>query len=109
MRIKKACGRVYGADLTVAEKKAMGAEIQRQLAEHTQKHEAEFDAMILWELHIQLGWGEKRLRKFFDAFGDAVDALVKRYELDSSDDVWLCTHKLKEIGVDIERWEAERG
>ncbi len=108
MRVKKSLGRVYGAELTAAERKAMNIEIEKQLAEYTRKHQAEFDALVLWELHIQLGWGEKRLRKFFDAFGGAVNALVKRYEMEDEDDVWLCTQKLKEMGVDIEQWEREK-
>lgn len=109
MRIKKACGKVYGADLTATERKAMNMEIQRQLAEYTEKHQAEMDALVLWVLHAQLGWGPKRLRRFFDSMGDEVDALVKRYEMDDSDDVWLCTNMLKKLGVDVEQWERERG
>lgn len=34
-------------------------------------------------------------------------ALLKRYEMDDSDTVWLCTHKLKEYGLDIEQWNKE--
>lgn len=34
MRIKKAAGKVYGAAMTVVEKKAMNLEIQGQLAEY---------------------------------------------------------------------------
>lgn len=30
------------------------------------------------------------------------------YEMDISDDVWLCTHKLKEIGVDVEDWYRQK-
>lgn len=66
------------------------------------------DAIILWELHTQLGLGPKRLKKFFDGFSDALNALVNRYEMDISDDVWLCTHKLKEIGVDVEDWYRQK-
>lgn len=51
MRIKKAAGKVYGAAMTVAEKKAMNLEIQRQLAEYDKKHATEIDALILWVLH----------------------------------------------------------
>ena len=50
MRIKKAAGKVYGAAMTVAEKKAMNLEIQRQLAEYDKKHATEIDALILWVL-----------------------------------------------------------
>ena len=104
MQIKKAGGKIFGASLTAAEQKAMNMEIQRQLVEYDRKNELELDAIILWELHTQLGLGPKRLKKFFDGFSDALNALVNRYEMDISDDVWLCTHKLKEIGVDVEDW-----
>ncbi len=63
MRVKKAGGRVYGADMSAAEKKA---------AEYDRKHALEIDAMILWVLHQQLGWGEKRLRKFYDNFAGEI-------------------------------------
>lgn len=109
MRIKKACGKVYGADLTAAEQKAMDMEIQRQLAEYTEKHRLEMDALVLWSLHAQLGWGPKRLRQFYNHFGDEVSALVKRYEIDDTDDIWLCTEMLKRLGVDIKQWDRERG
>lgn len=51
MYMKKAGGKVYGAHLTAAEKKAMDIEIRRQLAEYDLKHANELDAMILWHLH----------------------------------------------------------
>lgn len=60
MVVKKAGGKIYGAVLTSAEKKAMNMEIERQLAEYTRKHEVELNAMILYVLHEQLGFGEQR-------------------------------------------------
>lgn len=57
MQVKKAGGKVYGAVLTAAEKKAMDLEIQRELAEYDRKHIAEIDATILWVLHEQFGFG----------------------------------------------------
>lgn len=50
MVVKKAGGKIYGAVLTSAEKKAMNMEIERQLAEYTRKHEVELNAMILYSL-----------------------------------------------------------
>lgn len=108
MYIKKAGGKIFGAGLTAAEKKAMDLEIQRQLAEYDRKNELEIKALVLWELHEQLGFGEKRLRQFYDRFTPSLNALVKRYEMDNSDDIWLCTEQLKEIGVDIEEWDKEK-
>lgn len=34
--------------------------------------------------------------------------LIKHYEM-PDDYVWLCKEKLKEIGVDVEAWNKERG
>lgn len=86
MKVKKAGKRVFGAVMSAAEKKAMDMEIQRQL-----------------------GFGNKRLKKFYDNFSRGIEALIRRYEMEQGDDVWLCTYKLKEIGCDLEKWEKERG
>ena len=107
MRVKKANGKIFGAAMSAAEKKAINLEIQRRLAEYDRKNLAELDAMILWVLHDQFGFGTKRLRRYYDSFCACTDALVKRYEMDVEDDIWLCTQKLKEIGVDIEAWHRE--
>lgn len=109
MKVKKAGKRVFGAVMSAAEKKAMDMEIQRQLAEYDRKHIREIDALVLWELHEQLGFGNKRLKKFYDNFSRGIEALIRCYEMEQGDDVWLCTYKLKEIGCDLEKWEKERG
>ena len=62
MHIKKAGGKVYGAILTAAEKKAMDIEIQKELAEYDRKHIAEIDATILGVLNEPFGFGAQRLR-----------------------------------------------
>ena len=107
MHVKKAGGKVYGAVLTAAEKKAMEIEIQKELAEYDRKHIAEIDATILWVLHEQFGFGAQRLRTYYDAFHDRIKELVSRYEMEDQDDIWLCTQMLKRIGVDIEGWHKE--
>lgn len=110
MRVKKARGKVYGVTLTTTERKAMNIEIQKQLAEYTRKHAIELDAMFLWYLHEEFGFGIKRLKKVHDEFMLKVKELCQKYEMtDEGDDVWLCTHKLKEYGIDIEEWNRERG
>ena len=108
MIVRKANGKIYGAELTAAEKKAMNLEIQRQLAEYDAKHILEIDALVLWQLHEQLGFGPKRLKKFFSAFNPAIDALTKRYELEDEAQVWLCTYQLQNYGIDLKKWENER-
>ena len=85
----------------------MDLEIQRQLAEYDRKHLIEIDAMILWVLHEQFGFGAKRLRRYYDSFRASTNALIERYQMDTGDDVWLCTQMLKRIGVDVEQWHKE--
>ncbi len=80
MQIKKAGGKVYGASFTAAERKAIDMAIQSQFAEYDRKHALEIDAMILWQLHEQLGFGVKRLKRFYDNFVPAMDELISRYE-----------------------------
>ena len=110
MRIKKAGGKVYGATLTAAERHAMNMEIQRQLGDYTRKHAIEVDAMFLWYLHEEFGFGIKRLKKVFTGFHPRMLELCDRYEMhDEGDDIWLCTRKLKDIGVDLDEWLKEVG
>lgn len=47
------------------------------------------------------------LRRFYDRFKAEYFDLIKRYEMDESDNIWLNTYKLKEIGVDIESWNRD--
>ena len=55
MRIKKAGGKVFGAVLTAAEKKAMNMEINRQIVEADKRYADDIDAMVLYTLHVHLG------------------------------------------------------
>lgn len=103
MLVKKAGGKVIGGQLTVAEKKAMDLEIQKQLAEYDRKHLMEIDAVVLWQMHVQLGFGKKRLERFYSHFTQEFSALIKRYDMEDDDGIWLCTHQLKKIGVDMEK------
>ena len=48
MRIKKAGGKVFGAVLTAAERKAMDMEINRQIVEADRRYADDIDAMVLY-------------------------------------------------------------
>lgn len=110
MYVKKMGGKVYGASFTAAERKALNLEIQRQLAEYTRKHALEMDAVFLLCLHEEFGFGLKRMKQAFMSLSSRVDELCDKYEMhDEGDNLWLCTRKLKELGVDLEQWEKERG
>lgn len=93
--------------LTSAEQKAFDIEIKRQMAEYDKKHIREIEALILWVLHEQYGFGKKRLKRFYDSFDMEIAALLERYVMNENDDVWLCTRKLKDAGIDISEWSKE--
>ena len=89
MRIKKAGGKIFGAVLSAAEKKAMDMEINRQIVEADRRYADDIDAMVLYTLHVHLGFGKKRLRKFYDAFSAEHDRLIWYYQM-PDDYTWLC-------------------
>lgn len=57
---------------------------------------------------VEEGLAMARIR-LGDKFSRGIEALIRRYEMEQGDDIWLCTYKLKEIGCDLEKWEKERG
>ena len=93
--------------LTNKQKIAMDQEIQKQIAEYDKNNWQEIDAMVLWVLRQQTGWGAKRLRRFHDEFANELRALINRYEMNTEDTAWLCTRKLKDAGIDISEWSKE--
>lgn len=93
--------------MTSQEKQAMHKEIKRQLLKMDEEHANDVDAAILYTLHITLGFGKKRLRRFFDNFHKTMLDLETYYEM-PNDSPWLCRRKLKDIGVDVAEWNEER-
>ena len=107
MRVKKFNGRIYGAELTAAERKAMDIEITRQVLERDEKYKEDIDAMVLYVLMSHYGWRKKRLRRFWKAFAEEHKALRECYLIDSDENRYVAHWKLKQIGVDIDQWYKE--
>lgn len=101
MNIKKFGKIVYGASFTKDEQKAIDMEVRRQLKDYDEKHSIELDAIRLWEIREATGWGPKKLAEAYKRMYMATTELLNRYEMEEEDSLWLCTRKLKEIGVDI--------
>ena len=82
-----------------------------------QSYATALDATLLWTLHSDYGFGVRRLRQFwerlirnrvlFRAFyrGDA-DTYELRNTGENAEDIALVS-ALRDIGVDLEAWEAE--
>ncbi len=108
MRVKSYKGRVFGAELTAAERKAMNIEINRQIAERDAQYAADIDALVLYTLMARYGWKKKRLKGFWDAFNAEHKALREFYELvNPGENEWVAHRLLKEIGVDVKKWYKE--
>lgn len=107
MTFKRSGKTIFGVTLTAAEQKAVDREIEKQLAEYIRKCNLEVEAKVLWALREVFGFGEQRLRRFYDNVDLNLDALADHYEMGDDDLFWLCTRKLKEIGIDIEAWQEE--
>ena len=110
MFVKKTGGQIYGAKLTASERKAMNMEIQRAIAEYDRKNADEIDAIVLWNLHQEFGFGTERLKRFSQTFMPNLEDLCKRYEVtDNPELLWVCTRKLLDYGIDISAWGREFG
>ena len=100
--------RVNPYKLTAAEKRAMNAEINRQIIEKDKQYAEDIDAMVLYTLMSHYGWKQKRLKQFWKAFNKEHTALREHYQMESHEEnVWLAHRKLKEIGVDVHQWYEE--
>ena len=102
-QFKKIGGKIFGVQLNKKEQEAMNKEINRQIAEREQQFFLDYDCMVLWTLHTQLGFGEKRLKRFYESFTAQHKELIDYYMCDS-DSGRLCKFKLEGIGCDVEKW-----
>lgn len=93
-------------------REAMNAEAERMaklaIDEMNRDNEDELDAMALYILHEEFGFGEKRLKRFYERFSLGLKELGERYQLNEYEDrLWLCKRKLSELGIDISEWRRE--
>lgn len=107
MTFKKFQGQIFDVELNKKEQKALDAEIKRQMLEYYRQFIDDFDYMVMDLLHDHLGLGYIRLRRYYDAFCKAYDALEKHYEMADAG-VYIARKKMNDIGVDIEKWNRER-
>ena len=89
-------------------RKAMQQEINRQTGENVRNLSQNLQALVLWSLHQQLGFGKKRLLRFQKAFLPLIEELQEFYQAeDAQETEFICLHKLKnEIGIDVKELDA---
>ena len=96
---------IFGCQFNAKEQEAMEREVRSQLAEWSRKNRMEIDAMFLWFMHEEFGFGMERLRRVYYGFRPYMERLAQRYEMKGEDTPFLCTKKLLDYGIDLEEWE----
>ena len=89
--------------MTVNQKRAMEIEIRKQIGENLNTMSSDLISIVLWQLHEQLGFGKRRLLRFYKSFAPSLGALVDYYDLPDNDQGFICKHQLKAIGVDVDK------
>lgn len=92
--------------LTAKEEKIMLKEIKREIVAQRKEFFHDIDTMILWTLHVELGFGKKRLERFYHAVIRNYREMCKTFEMDNP---YPAECKLKEIGVDMDELRKESG
>ena len=60
-------------------RKAINDEVNRQTGENVRKLSVNIQALVLWALHQQFGFGKKRLLQFQEAFLPVPVSLSNKY------------------------------
>lgn len=89
--------------MTQSQAKALEREIRRQCVAKTKQYEYLLDTVAIYVLHTHFGFGEQRLRKFYDALFTERRAMQERYQYEDGDDLaeFAMFCKLKDAGIDF--------
>lgn len=103
---KNRSGDIVDYEYTLEEREAMKREVKNQLLEFMAENLLEIEAIFLMQLKEQLGFGKKRLRKFYDNFNPTIYELMIKH-LNNKDQT-SCILYLKNNDCPIDEWALER-
>ena len=90
--------------MTNAQVKALHGAIKQEISHSVDKLKVNIEAIVLWQIHEQLGYGVKRLEAFLEGFRPALQELNDFYGLDNAEETeCACVHNLKSIGFDTDK------
>ena len=89
--------------LSNKERKEIEREIRRKTATNVKNLSLNLQAIVLWNIHEQLGFGQKRLLEFQKTFLPLIKELQDFYMAEDSEETqFILLYKLKnEVGVDV--------
>ncbi len=90
--------------MTNKERKAFEREVNRQTGENVKRLSVNLQALVLWSLRQQLGWGKKRLLRFQKNFLPLIEQLQSYYQAeDAGETEFICLYRLKhDVGINAE-------
>lgn len=89
--------------LSNKERKEIEREVRRQTGKNVKDLSLNLQAIVLWNLHEQLGFGQKRLIEFQRSFLPLIKQLQDFYMAEDAEETeFILLYKLKnEVGVDV--------
>lgn len=96
----RSSGHIIKTELNAAERKAVNNLVSEAIRDASRDHEKEELAIVAWQLHHRLGWGEKRITDFLRDYYKELKQLNTYYQVDKTDTPWLCSIKLIDSGID---------
>lgn len=79
-------------------------EINQQILARDREYQMDIDTMVLWSIKQFTGWGPKKLHAFYEFMFREHFRMREFYEVD---DFYPERKKLKERGIDVEKWYQE--
>lgn len=94
-----------GYKLNSNERKQLVELCRKELLEQERRFSMESDAAHLWVLYNRYGFTPEQCRSFFEDIEKENMALRQHYEIQGLDGTaWLYVQKLRDAGMDIEKW-----
>lgn len=89
--------------LSNKERKEIEREVRIQTAKNVKNLSLNLQAIVLWNIHEQLGFGQKRLIEFQRSFLPLIKELQDFYMAEDAEETeFILLYKLKnEVGVDV--------
>lgn len=96
MRVK-----IHNNQPNAEQRKALKQQVAEEFNKLLDRYNRDAAMQILYVLHTEFGFGQKRLQRFADLLAEMQKDMDYRYELPESDTPWLCEKKLEEAGINV--------
>lgn len=86
---------------TTAQRKALRQECVKEFDRLLEIYNREVAIQIMWILHFDYGFGQKRIKQFSDKLAQMKIENIERYEMTDNDIPDICEIQLRNSGIDV--------